>query len=131
MLKVLVLIGVLAIGYFSYLTWWKPASQIPQIAFVLQSHFKKSGIQTKVTSIPHSVSNIIAQIEYTIDDYPLPISVSVYKDENDARSALGLIKQSPNLNFPVQNGELLLFLVHGENDDMAKNILNAFRIFEV
>lgn len=131
MIKCLVLFGALVIGYFSYLTWWKPVSEIPQIAFILQSHFKESGIQTKVTSIPYSVSGVVAHIEYTIDDYPVAISVSVYQDENTAKNALGLIEQSPNLNFPVQNGELLLFLVHGEKDDMTKNILSAFKSFEI
>jgi hypothetical protein len=131
MLKVFVLIGVLIISYFSYLIWWKPIPEIPQIAFVLKNHFQKSGIQTKVTSIPYSVSGVVAHIEYAIDDYPVAISVSVYQDENAAKDALGLIEQSPNLNFPVQNGELLLFLVHGEKDDMTKNILSAFKSFEI
>tara|TARA_R110001599_G_scaffold342144_2_gene563626 strand:+ start:1584 stop:1979 length:396 start_codon:yes stop_codon:yes gene_type:complete len=131
MLKVFVLIGVLIISYFSYLTWWKSIPEIPQIAFVLQNHFQKSGIQTKATSIPYSVGGVVAHIEYTIDDYPVAISVSVYQDENEAKKALDSIEQSPNLNFPIQNGELLLFLVHGEEDDMKKNILKAFRSLEI
>jgi hypothetical protein len=131
MIKGLVLFGALVICYFSYLTWWKPVPEIPQIAFVLQNHFQKSGIQTKVISIPYSVIGVVAHIEYAIDDYPVAISVSVYQDENAAKNALGLIEQSPNLNFPVQNGELLLFLVHGEKDDMTKNILSAFKSFEI
>lgn len=131
MLKVFVLIGVLIISCFSYLTWWKPIPEIPQIAFVLQNNFQKSGIQTKVTSTPYSVDGVVAHIEYAINDYPVAISVSVYQDENSAKDALDFIEQTPNLNFPVQNGELLLFLVHGEKDDMTKNILSAFKSFEI
>lgn len=131
MLKVFVLIGVLIISCFSYLTWWKPIPEIPQIAFVLQNNFQKSGIQTKVTSTPYSVDGVVAHIEYAINDYPVAISVSVYQDENSDKDALDFIEQTPNLNFPVQNGELLLFLVHGEKDDMTKNILSAFKSFEI
>ena len=125
--KIGILLASIFLGYFIYIAWWKPLPKGPRIAFELMEHFNDSGIKVSMRTIPNMKKEVHVQLEYTIEDYPLPISVSVYHSTQDAKDNFSSVAKSPNLNFATQNGELILFLVNWEQSEMTEKVLNAFK----
>lgn len=133
MAKVISIVGIILaalMGYWVYLGFFKPLPEVPTIAKKLGAHFEKSGIKVAPRTIRHGYHDLVAQVEYDIEDYPLGISLSVCKSVDSAKRHFASIKDSPNLNFSVQKGNLVLYLIYWKESDLTNKVLESFNTYD-
>jgi len=132
MVKVISIVVLIIVGfalYWIYLGFFRPLPELPTVAKELESHFKKFGLKVSPKTIRQGYHDLVAQVEYDFEDYPLGISLSICKSVVSANKHFASIQDNPNLNFPVQKGNLILFLVYWEESDLTNKVLEAFGTF--